>query len=180
MERLSVPRPGAVLDGERWGRNGPVVILLHEGVADRRSWRAVAEAIADRAVVVGYDRRGFGETPPSNEEFSHVDDLLAVVDTVSAAPVWLAGTSAGGGIALDATMVAPERIAGLLLLSPAVSGAPEPTLDPDTARFERLLGEAEAKDDLEETPASRPGCGWTGRLSQRAEWAVRSERSLSR
>lgn len=150
MERLSVERPGATLAGERWGRSGPVVTMLHEGVADRRSWRAVANAIADRAVAVAYDRRGFGETRASTEEFSHVEDLLAVMDVVSPLPVWLAGTSAGGGIALDAAIVAPERVAGLLLLAPAISGAPEPTLDVETARFDRLLDEAASENNLDE------------------------------
>ncbi len=139
-----------MLAGERWGGSGPVVIMLHEGVADRRSWRAVAEAICDRAVAVAYDRRGYGETPPSTEEFSHVDDLLAVMDAVSPLPVWLAGTSAGGGIALDAAIGAPERVAGLLLLAPGISGAPEPTLDPDTARFDRLLEDAASRNDGDE------------------------------
>jgi pimeloyl-ACP methyl ester carboxylesterase len=149
-ERLTVLRQGATLAGERWGLSGPVVIMLHEGVADRRSWRSVAEAVAHRSVAVAYDRRGFGETPASPEEFSHVEDLLAVIDAVSPGPVFLAGTSAGGGIALDAAIVAPGRIAGLLLLAPAVSGAPQPTLDSDTARFDKLLDEAAAKDDFDE------------------------------
>jgi pimeloyl-ACP methyl ester carboxylesterase len=150
MQSLAIGRPGTALAGERWGRNGPVVILLHEGVADRRSWRPVAEAIADRAVAVAHDRRGFGASPPSSEQFSHVDDLLAVIETVSPAPIWLAGTSAGGGIALDAAIAAPERIAGLLLLAPAIGGAPEPTLDDDTARFDRLIDEAASAGDLDE------------------------------
>lgn len=150
-ERLSVRRPDAALAAERWGRHGPVVILLHEGVADRRSWRAVAETIGERMVAVSYDRRGFGESPPSTGTFSHVDDLLAVADEVSpATPVWLAGTSAGGGVALDAALVAPHRVAGMLLLAPGISGAPEPTLDADTARLGRLLEEAAARGDTDE------------------------------
>ncbi len=150
MELLSIERPGTALAAERWGGSGPVVVLLHEGVADRRSWRPVARAIAGRAIAVSYDRRGFGDTPPSTEGFSHVDDLLAVLDAVSTAPVWLAGTSAGGGIALDAAIVAPERVAGMLLLSPGVSGAPEPELDPGTGRLVQLLEEAGGKGDLDE------------------------------
>ena len=127
-----------------------MVIMLHEGVADRHSWRPVAEAIAHRAVAVVYDRRGFGETPPSTEPFSHVDDLLAVMDAVSAPSAWLAGTSAGGGIALDAAISAPERVEGLLLLAPAISGAPDPELDPDTARFDALLEQAGSRGDMDE------------------------------
>ncbi|MGH9047135.1 MAG: alpha/beta fold hydrolase [Acidimicrobiales bacterium] len=127
-------------------------MLLHAGVADRQSWQRVAETMAASATVVTYDRRGFAQTPPSSDEFSHVDDLLGVVDAVVGheESVWLAGTSAGGGVALDSAIVAPERVAGTLLVSPAVSGAPEPELDPGTARFGRLLKEALESGDLDE------------------------------
>ncbi|MGH8981685.1 MAG: alpha/beta fold hydrolase [Acidimicrobiales bacterium] len=148
--RLSVARPDSEIFGERRGTAGPVVIMLHEGVGDRRSWQTVAEAVSDRAVAVSYDRRGFGETPASTSAFSHVDDLLAVMDAVGATPVWLAGTSAGGAVALDTAIAAPARVAGLLLLAPGISGAPTPVLDDDTARFDHLLDEATARGDLDE------------------------------
>lgn len=149
-ETLMVHRTGADLAGERWGSRGPVVVLLHEGVADRRSWQAVAGVLAGHAVVVTYDRRGFGQTPPSDVGFSHVEDLLAVMQEVADGPVWLVGTSAGGGVALDAALTEPSRVAGLVLLAPAVSGAPEPQLDPATARFDELIEGALAVGDLDE------------------------------
>jgi pimeloyl-ACP methyl ester carboxylesterase len=76
--------------------------------------------------VVAYDRRGFGDVAPAGGPFRHVDDLLAVLDAVSPdAPAWLVGSSMGGGVALDAALEAPERVAGLVLLAPAISGDPE-------------------------------------------------------
>jgi pimeloyl-ACP methyl ester carboxylesterase len=60
------------------------------------------------------------------------------------------GSSAGGGVALDAAIAAPERVAGLVLLAPAISGAPEPELDADIARFDRLLDQAIKAGDLDE------------------------------
>jgi pimeloyl-ACP methyl ester carboxylesterase len=56
----------------------------------------------------------------------------------------------GGGVALEATVTAPERVAGLVLLAPAVSGAPALELDADTARFERVLDQAIEAGDLDE------------------------------
>jgi pimeloyl-ACP methyl ester carboxylesterase len=100
--------------------------------------------------VVTYDRRGFGETPRSTERFTHAEDLLAVLDALADGPVWLAGTSAGGGVALEVAIVAPRRVAGLLLLAPGVPGAPVPELDPDTAGLDRRLDEAAASGDLDE------------------------------
>jgi pimeloyl-ACP methyl ester carboxylesterase len=100
--------------------------------------------------VVAYDRRGHGQTPPSTEPFSHLDDLLAVLDRVGAGPAWLVGASAGGGLALDAALVAPHRVAGVVLLGTGVSGAPEPELDAGTRRFESLLDDAWEAGDADE------------------------------
>ena len=129
---------------------GPTVLLLHEGVADRRGWAEVAGLLAPEVTVVAYDRRGYGQTPVSAEPFSHLDDLLAVLDAAGADPVWLAGASAGGGLAIDAALVAPGRIAGLVVLGTAVSGAPEPQLDADTKRFEGPLERAYQARDADE------------------------------
>jgi Predicted hydrolases or acyltransferases (alpha/beta hydrolase superfamily) len=126
------------------------VLLLHEGVADRRGWAEVAGLLAPELTVVAYDRRGYGQTPPSTEPFSHLDDLLAVIGHASAGPVWLAGASAGGGLALDAALAAPGRVAGLVVMGTAVSGAPEPELDAATKRLEPLLDEAYAARDADE------------------------------
>ena len=126
--RIAIPVDGASLAGDRWTGGGPAVALLHAGVCDRRCWREVgARLAAEGRDVVAYDRRGFGEVPPAREPFRHVDDLLAVLDAVSPeAPAWVVGSSMGGGVALDAALEAPDRIAGLVLLAPAISGDPEP------------------------------------------------------
>jgi len=126
-ERVEIEVPGATLAGDRWRGSGPTVVLLHAGVCDRRSWRETGALVAAAGYdVVAYDRRGFGEVPPPAAPFRHVDDLLAVLDAVSpGAPAWLAGSSMGGGVALDAALEAPGRVAGLVLLAPAVSGDPE-------------------------------------------------------
>jgi pimeloyl-ACP methyl ester carboxylesterase len=125
-------------------------VLLHQGVADRRSWRETAGNLTPAVTVVSYDRRGFGESAPSPKSFSHAEDLIAVLGQVAGDRVWLVGASAGGGVALDAAIVAPQRIAGLVLIGSAVSGAPEPELDPGTQRLDTLLDQAIAAGDLDE------------------------------
>jgi len=127
-ERVEIEVPGATLAGDRWRGPGPTVVLLHAGVCDRRSWREVGPLLAAAGRdVVAYDRRGFGDVPPTDAPFRHVDDLLAVLDAVSPdAPAWVVGSSMGGGVALDAALQAPGRIARLVLLAPTVSGDPEP------------------------------------------------------
>ena len=82
MEAFDVPSGAVTLAGERRSGDGPPVVLLHAGVADRRSWRATAAHLD--GPLIAYDRRGFGDTPPSPEPFTHVADLLAVLDAADA------------------------------------------------------------------------------------------------
>ena len=149
-ERFVVAREGCDLAGERWPGGAPLLVLLHEGISDRRGWRQVAERLAPQVTVVAYDRRGHGESPLSTAPFTHAGDLLAILDREQAESAWLVGASAGGGLALDTALLAPDRVAGLVLLGTAVSGAPEPELDPDTARFDAWLDAAIAAGDLAE------------------------------
>jgi len=88
----------------------------------------VDELVAHTTVIT-YDRRGFGDTPPGTESFSHLADLLSLLDYFQLDHVWLVGSSAGGRVALDAAVTQPERVSGLVLFAPAVSGAPDP--DPE-------------------------------------------------
>jgi pimeloyl-ACP methyl ester carboxylesterase len=125
-EPVQIAVPGATLAGDRWNGAGATIVLLHAGVCDRRSWREVGARLSEAGRdVVAYDRRGFGDVAPASAPFRHVDDLLVVLDAVSPeAPAWLVGSSMGGQVALDAALEAPERVAGLVLLAPAISGDP--------------------------------------------------------
>jgi pimeloyl-ACP methyl ester carboxylesterase len=149
-ERLVIAREGCDLAGERWAGGTPLVVLLHEGVSDRRGWRQVAGRLAPQLTAVAYDRRGYGESGVSTAPFSHVEDLLAVLEQEGTGRSWLVGASAGGGLALDTALLAPGRVAGLVLFGTAVSGAPEPALDPATERLAELLDAATAAGDLAE------------------------------
>lgn len=150
-ERFEVPVDGGRLVGEQWPGSGPCVVLLHAGVCDRRSWYAAVQHLGGVGRLVAYDRRGAGDSAPGRGAFRHVDDLLAVLDALGEEPAWLVGSSMGGQVAVDAALIAPDRVAGLLLLAPAISGAPDPqTLDPDTERLSDLLDAATARRDLDE------------------------------
>jgi pimeloyl-ACP methyl ester carboxylesterase len=141
---------GAQLVGERHNGDGPRLVALHAGVADRRSWRDVTTHLEGAVTLISYDRRGYGDSQPAARAFSHLEDLTRVLDALGEDPVWLLGNSMGGRLALDMALQAPGRVAGLVLLSPAISGAPEDPLDPDTQRLSDLLDSAWAAEDLEE------------------------------
>ena len=145
-EPVEIAAHGATLVGDRWNGAGATIVLLHAGVCDRRGWREVGARLgAAGRDVVAYDRRGFGEVPPSGGPFRHVDDVLAVLDAVSPdAPAWLVGSSMGGGVALDGALDAPERVAGLVLLAPAISGDPGPDEEAFNAATDGLAGAIDA------------------------------------
>ena len=122
-EDIDVEVPGAVLHAERWPAPAQTVVMLHSGVTDSRSWYAVADALESAADVIVYDRRGLRGQPTRRvRRLSHLHDLQHVLDRLATGPVILVGNSAGGGLALDLALTAPEQVAGLLLLAPAVSG----------------------------------------------------------
>lgn len=143
----------AELAGERSGRGKPL-IFLHAGVADKRMWRHQIAELSDSYQAIAYDRRGFGETITADEAFSHVEDLRAVLDQLKIAPVSCIGCSQGGRIAIDFTLAYPQRVTALVLLAPAVSGAPVPeTFTPDIQARIAALDEADEADDLERVNA---------------------------
>jgi len=131
--------------------DGPQIVLLHAGVADRRAWRDTAAILnAEGCDVIAYDRRGFGETPGTEHPYDHVDDLAAILDAVAAGPLWLVGNSQGGRIAIDLAAEQPHRVAGLVLIAPAISGAPDiadDDLDPATRALSDRIEDAEDEGD---------------------------------
>jgi pimeloyl-ACP methyl ester carboxylesterase len=120
-----VDHNGARLAGDSLGA-GPGLLFLHAGVADRRMWRRQIEVLGNTCQAVAYDRRGFGETCCRDVTFSHVDDLVAVMDRLGLDSACLVGCSQGGRVALDFALAHPRRATALVLVAPAISGAPEP------------------------------------------------------
>lgn len=147
-ETVNFEIDSAQLVGERAGA-GQLLVFLHAGVADRRMWRAQIAELSDHYQTVAYDRRGFGATRTADEAFSHVEDLRAVLDQLSSSSVALVGCSQGGRIAIDFALAYPQRVNRLVLIAPAISGAPAPETFPDDIQVQlEALDEAEAANDL--------------------------------
>jgi len=146
--RFEVTVGGAVLVGDDAGA-GDAVVLLHAGVADRTSWDDLRPVLAAHGRVIAYDRRGFGETTCESEPFSHLDDLLAVLDERGVERAVLVGNSMGGGIALDMALLHPGRVLGLVLIGTAASGVPWPPSSPREAELEAAAEEAAGRGDLD-------------------------------
>lgn len=125
QQLLVTASDGSQLAVTRWPGLGPAVVFLHAGVADRRSWTKVAEALdGDGLDLIAYDRRGYGDTPAAadSSSFTHVDDLLQVIDELALDRVFLVGNSMGGALALDTALLHPDRVSELVLIGAAVSG----------------------------------------------------------
>lgn len=148
MTELQVRSGRATLTGISAG-HGETVIFLHAGVADHRMWAEVIPRLAGEYHVVAYDRRGFGSAQATPEAYSHVDDLLAVLDTAGIDRATLVGCSQGARIAVDFALAHPARVTALVLIAPAVGGAPGPsTFPPPVEALLEELDAAETAGDL--------------------------------
>jgi pimeloyl-ACP methyl ester carboxylesterase len=130
----------------------PGVVMLHSGISDQRSWSGVMDLLAPDMDVVAYDRRGFGTTAYEAEGHDQVADLCFVLDALGLERVVLVGNSRGGQIALSAALAHPERVSALVLVAPAVSGAPvvaESDIEPVEAAIWESLEAADAAGALD-------------------------------
>jgi len=110
------------------GTGEPALILLHGFAASLFSWREIMAPLAELGTVIAYDRPAFGLTerplkwqglnPYSSEFQPHL--LIGLMDALHVEKAVLIGNSAGGGIAMQAALLYPERVSALVLVDPAV------------------------------------------------------------
>lgn len=135
---------------------GPVVVFLHPGLWDMRTWDPqVPTFLAAGYRVVRYDLRGYGRSsrPVPGAPYSHVEDLERVMDHLGIETSALVGCSMGGRIAIDATLTAPERVWGLVPVAAGVSGF-EPSAEEDD-RWEEAMAPAYAAWDAGDMPRAQ-------------------------
>ncbi|MEU9101086.1 alpha/beta hydrolase [Streptomyces sp. NPDC048361] len=121
---LNVPVKGGEVWAEDTGGEGIPLVLLHPGVSASAVWDAIVPPLSERHRVIRYDVRGFGRSPAPTEQYTPAGDLLTVLDHFGVERAVLVGSSMGGATALSFTLDAPERVAGLALFCPGVTGDP--------------------------------------------------------
>jgi len=136
---------GARLWVEDEGR-GPAVLFVHGGLGDSRLWEPEARALASRFRTIRYDLRFWGRSGSPGVEYSPVDDLIGVLDALGVERAALVGLSLGGGLALDATLMHPERVWALAHVAAGVSGLP---VNPYSAQQDAAYEAAEKRGDLD-------------------------------
>jgi pimeloyl-ACP methyl ester carboxylesterase len=121
-------RPQCAVDRTELGHHrfgppqSPAAVLLHGLGASYAIWEPVAEQLAQRGIsVLVPDLLGFGRSRHIGTTFSLADHAVAVVRLVEAsgatAPL-VVGHSFGCAVAAELAQTRPERIAGLVLVSP--------------------------------------------------------------
>jgi len=107
---------------------GPAVVLIHGGLVDSRQWDDQMREFSKRYRVVRYDLRGFGRSasPPAGQQFSHLEDLRALLDFLKVERATLVGLSLGGIVAADFALEHPQRVERLVLVGAGLRGAPIP------------------------------------------------------
>ena len=116
---------------------GLPLVMIHAGVADSRQWNNEFTFFARNHLVVRNDMRGYGKSEPVDGDFSHLEDLAAVLSTLELdQPVVLIGCSMGGGLALDFALTHPSRVRALIMVGSGPSGL---ELDvPRPAKFDEV------------------------------------------
>ncbi len=102
---------------------GPAVLLLHGQPGSAADWTTVSGELRSRFTVVVPDRRGYGRTGGRAVGFrANAEALIDLLDRLDLDRVVAVGHSWGGGVALALAELAPERVAGLVLVASVAPG----------------------------------------------------------
>jgi pimeloyl-ACP methyl ester carboxylesterase len=122
---------------------GVPVVLLH-GLTATRRYVVMGSRALERSNhrVIAFDARGHGRSSPAPEPAAYGydclgNDLLAVLDELGIERAVFAGASMGAHTALRVALERPERVAGLVVITPGYD--PETVEDPKRlARWDAL------------------------------------------
>jgi pimeloyl-ACP methyl ester carboxylesterase len=113
--------------------DGPPLVLVHGAWTGASTWALLTGPLGAAFTVVAYDRRGHsrstrGEGRPTRRR--HEDDLAAVIASLDAGPVYLAGSSYGALLALELAGRRPDLVRGVVAHEPpAVALHPVPEME---------------------------------------------------
>lgn len=124
----------AVVNGTRLyyevaGNGSPVVLVGGGGTLDRRQWDDQFDGLATRFRVIRYDIRGIGRSARPTGEFSHHEDLRALIESLNIKRAVVCGVSFGAVIAVDFALDHPDMVSGLVLASAGLSSDKQRSVD---------------------------------------------------
>lgn len=134
---------------------GPPIVFSHGFFMDHEMFAPQVAALRETHRVITWDERGHGYTEDSGRPFTYWDsarDCLGLLDHLGIERAVLAGMSQGGYLSLRAALLAPERVAGLVLID-TQAGVDDPeTWAAHEGLFRQWLAEGPT-DDLVRTIA---------------------------
>ncbi|MCY7400123.1 MAG: alpha/beta hydrolase [Nocardioides sp.] len=119
-DRLEFTEYGA---GDKW------VVLLHGLLMPRRMQQPLARAMAAKGLhVVTLDLLGHGRSDQPADPLVYsmsafAEQVVALLDHLGAERAVVGGTSLGANVALETAVLAPERVAGLVVEMPVLNNA---------------------------------------------------------
>jgi pimeloyl-ACP methyl ester carboxylesterase len=138
MAEIVVQRGGVELAAEETGEGIPIV-LLH-GLTATRRYVVMGSRALERSGhrVIAYDARGHGRSAPAPaaDAYTYEDlgsDLLGILDDRGIERAVLAGASMGAHTLLWLALNAPERVGGMVVITPAY----DPAVNEDESRLAR-------------------------------------------
>lgn len=103
--------------------SGHAVTFVHAGICDHRQWDRQMAAFGERYRVIRFDMRGHGQSELPAGPASMSDDLGGLLDALNVERSAVIGCSLGGSAAIDFTLKQSARVAALVAVGAAVSGA---------------------------------------------------------
>jgi 3-oxoadipate enol-lactonase len=102
--------------------DGPVLVLAHAGIADRRMWDDQFLVFAQDYRVIRCDFWGFGKSTTTNNTFFLHQDLYQLLKFLGVEQAHLMGCSLGGRVSIDLALEYPKMVNSLILVGSGLSG----------------------------------------------------------
>lgn len=125
---------------EEGSPDAPPIILLHGFITSLESWDSWASLLSDRYRIIRFDLPGHGLTGPDPQRRYAPAERAAfvgdVMDALAIDSAYVAGNSLGGLAAWRFAATNPERVRGLILVSPgaySVNGVSDAPVEPPKA-----------------------------------------------
>jgi len=121
----------------RAGRGAPPLVFVHGFCCSHEDWGLQFDFFKKTREVVACDLRGHGQTPGRPQEVSieHFGgDVAALIANLDLPKAILVGHSMGCRVVLEAARVAPDSVAGLVLIDGSQQGSGDPAAAESSAR----------------------------------------------
>lgn len=129
---------------------GEPLIFVHGHSLDHRMWDEQFPVFAKNYRTIRYDLRGYGISSPQTEDyqFTHVEDLRTLMDSLHIKKAHIVGLSLGGFIGADMLGWFPERMLSAFLASGNIrksKGPSQPMTKEEAAKRDEEIAALKAK-----------------------------------